>query len=200
MSLAFRPSSLAPPSLTVDDVRAEPDRFVIKAHGSTSSCRCPACGYPSTRVHSRYMRRLADLPSAGRAVHLEVVARRFRCIARVGVVTSAKNRRPIWLGDERPKALKFRHAGCERPALLTSKTHERDNAIRGASLDRAAVREDGSWRVRRSLRPRGAAAKVKSRSGRSPLRRWRSRGRRLAPRLPSAPRHRLWCKLSVSTQ
>src|SRR5450759_5808312 len=26
--------------------------------------------------------------------------------------------KPIWLGDERRKALIFRHAGCERPALL----------------------------------------------------------------------------------
>jgi hypothetical protein len=34
---------------------------------------------------------------------------------------------PIWFGDERPNALIFRHAGCD-PALLTSKTDERDNA------------------------------------------------------------------------
>ena len=48
-----------------------------------------------------------------------------------GVVTLAQNRRfssQLWLGDERPKALIIRHAGCERPALLTSKTNERDNA------------------------------------------------------------------------
>jgi methylthioribose-1-phosphate isomerase len=34
---------------------------------------------------------------------------------------------PIWFGDERPNALIFRYAGCD-PALLTSKTDERDNA------------------------------------------------------------------------
>jgi hypothetical protein len=33
---------------------------------------------------------------------------------------------PIWLGDERPKALIFKDAGYERPTLLTSKTRERD--------------------------------------------------------------------------
>ena len=81
MSLAFRPSSLAPPGLVVDDVISEPNRFVIKAHGATASCPCPACGCPSTRVHSRYTRWLTDLPSAGKSVHLEIVARRFRCIA-----------------------------------------------------------------------------------------------------------------------
>ena len=30
MSLAFRPSSLAPPGLVVDDVISEPNRFVIR--------------------------------------------------------------------------------------------------------------------------------------------------------------------------
>jgi hypothetical protein len=33
-----------------------------------------------------------------------------------------------------PKPLIFRHAGCERATLLTSKTHERDNAPMGAIL------------------------------------------------------------------
>jgi zinc-finger of transposase IS204/IS1001/IS1096/IS1165 len=33
----------------------------------------------SERIHSRYLRRVADLPLAGRPVRLVVVARRFRC-------------------------------------------------------------------------------------------------------------------------
>jgi hypothetical protein len=32
------------------------------------------------RIHSRYQRRLTDLPLAGRPVRLVVVARRFRCV------------------------------------------------------------------------------------------------------------------------
>jgi hypothetical protein len=35
MGLNFRPSSLAPPGLIVDDLPVEPNRFVDKAHGST---------------------------------------------------------------------------------------------------------------------------------------------------------------------
>jgi hypothetical protein len=31
-------SSIAPPGLILDDVRSEPNRFVIKAHGSTAAC------------------------------------------------------------------------------------------------------------------------------------------------------------------
>jgi hypothetical protein len=45
-------------------------------------------------------------------------------------------------GDERPKALIFRHDGCERPALLTSKANERDNARRiNDGLARKIVRQ-----------------------------------------------------------
>jgi putative transposase len=40
---------------------------------------------------------------------------------------------PIWLGDDLPKVLKFRHARCERPTLLTSKTDERVNAFKSAT-------------------------------------------------------------------
>lgn len=40
---------------------------------------CPRCGTASTRVHSRYMRHVADLPWHGVAVKLELHARKFRC-------------------------------------------------------------------------------------------------------------------------
>jgi transposase len=43
--------------------------------------RCPDCTAIAERIHSRYLRRLADLPLAGRQVRLVVVARRFRCDA-----------------------------------------------------------------------------------------------------------------------
>jgi transposase len=40
---------------------------------------CPRCHRPSTRVHSYYTRRVADLPWHGVAVRLELHTRRFRC-------------------------------------------------------------------------------------------------------------------------
>jgi transposase len=43
--------------------------------------QCPACGTISGRIHSRYSRRLADLPIAGRRVRLVLLARRFYCSA-----------------------------------------------------------------------------------------------------------------------
>ncbi|WP_246011641.1 transposase family protein [Nocardia mexicana] len=38
---------------------------------------CPGCGTGSGRVHSRYRRRLADAATAGRAMVLVLVVRRF---------------------------------------------------------------------------------------------------------------------------
>ncbi|MBP2307477.1 ISL3 family transposase [Azospirillum melinis] len=44
-----------------------------------SSVPCPRCHAPSSRVYSRYERRLADLPWQGRPVILRLQARRFLC-------------------------------------------------------------------------------------------------------------------------
>jgi transposase len=40
---------------------------------------CPACGVRSARVHSRYRRKLHDLPAHGRPICLELHLRRFFC-------------------------------------------------------------------------------------------------------------------------
>lgn len=46
---------------------------------ATLNATCPVCGVPAMRVHSRYVRRAADLPWAGRRVCLEITIRRFFC-------------------------------------------------------------------------------------------------------------------------
>ena len=40
---------------------------------------CPLCHWRSERVHSRYVRQVADLPWVGCAVRLELHVRRFFC-------------------------------------------------------------------------------------------------------------------------
>ena len=40
---------------------------------------CPLCGHLAHRVHSRYHRTIADLPSQGMAVRLDLRTRRFCC-------------------------------------------------------------------------------------------------------------------------
>jgi transposase len=45
----------------------------------TPMAACPRCGSEARNVHSRYSRRLTDLPCFGRAVQLRVTVRRFSC-------------------------------------------------------------------------------------------------------------------------
>lgn len=69
------PSSLRLLSLTAD-------ASSITAHVVTRlpEARCPLCGQPSTRIHSRYVRRVADLPWHGVAMRLDLHVRRFFCL------------------------------------------------------------------------------------------------------------------------
>ena len=46
---------------------------------ATSRLLHHAQGHDPRRVHSRYVRRVADLPCSGRAVRIGIVTRRFRC-------------------------------------------------------------------------------------------------------------------------
>ena len=43
------------------------------------TAQCPLCSRRSRRVHSRYLRTIADLPWAGRSIILRVQVRRFFC-------------------------------------------------------------------------------------------------------------------------
>jgi transposase len=86
--------------LTVDRLLPAPDRILLIARSRGTSAACPLCGGTSTRVHSFYSRRLADLPWQGRIVELQVRTRRFRC-------ASLQCRRRIFaerLDIARPKA------------------------------------------------------------------------------------------------
>src|SRR5713101_3144905 len=45
----------------------------------SAEAECPLCHRCSARIHSRYVRTVADLPWMGCAVHLELHVRRFFC-------------------------------------------------------------------------------------------------------------------------
>jgi transposase len=53
-------------------------RLVVKTRRPKSPC--PSCGWQSDKAHSRYQRRLADLPWEGVAVKLILLARKFFCL------------------------------------------------------------------------------------------------------------------------
>ena len=72
-------SLLIPPSLHVEALLLGDDGVTIRAVSEATDVRCPVCGEPADRVHSRYERMLADLPWARFAVRLQVRVRRFVC-------------------------------------------------------------------------------------------------------------------------
>src|SRR5258707_13185538 len=50
----------------------------LRAHQPSSPC--PSCGQYSSRVHSRYRRKIADLPWAGLPAYILLRTRRFFCV------------------------------------------------------------------------------------------------------------------------
>lgn len=55
------------------------DSVFLHIEATAESARCPLCTSCSGRVHSRYVRTVADLPCAGRRVPLRLQVRRFWC-------------------------------------------------------------------------------------------------------------------------
>ena len=81
MANVLRWSSVIPGALVVESVEEDEGVMVVSARSAAERRQCPRCGRSSGRVHSRYVRTIADLPCAGRKVRLRLTARRFVCEA-----------------------------------------------------------------------------------------------------------------------
>jgi transposase len=81
MGQALRPSSLVPRGFVVAGATSEAGATLIAVRPMSMASACPSCGTRSGRIHSRYRRRLSDLPLAGKPVRLVVLVRRFHCDA-----------------------------------------------------------------------------------------------------------------------
>jgi hypothetical protein len=66
------------PGFVVESAVCDSVTTLITVCPTSRASACPECGVSSHRIHSRYLRRVTDLPMAGREVRL---ARRFRCAA-----------------------------------------------------------------------------------------------------------------------
>jgi transposase len=69
-----------PTDVVVEDLLLENQVLILVLASTLPTRCCPSCSQPSTRVHSRYTRRLSDLPCQGRLVRLQIAVRRFRCV------------------------------------------------------------------------------------------------------------------------
>lgn len=79
MRTDFQISALAPSGLVLDGVSDSSGSLILSVRSGVAEAECPLCATVSRQIHSRYVRHVADLPSAGRKVHLRLLTRRFRC-------------------------------------------------------------------------------------------------------------------------
>lgn len=68
--------------LDVSRVDGSGDAVVAFASVKGVQAQCPQCGEPSSRVHGRYQRLVADGAAAGRPLLIALSVRRFRCTSR----------------------------------------------------------------------------------------------------------------------
>jgi len=79
MRTAIAPHELLPKGLQLESLSIGAGRVNISVASGMRRSRCPICARGSSRVHSRYLRMVSDLPWHGISVELEVRARRFFC-------------------------------------------------------------------------------------------------------------------------
>jgi transposase len=65
--------------LRLDHLISESESITIVVATTRPTACCPTCQHPSARVHSHYVRSLADLPWSGMRVRLRLHTRRFFC-------------------------------------------------------------------------------------------------------------------------
>jgi transposase len=74
-------SALLPPTrgIRLLEVSIEDESVRLQLALTAPTAACPCCAVASSSVHSRYQRRLTDLPWGTRAVHLQLTVRKFLC-------------------------------------------------------------------------------------------------------------------------
>lgn len=66
--------------VVLDELKVEgPNGLKMLLRSAGEESRCPSCDRPSRRLHSKYGRRLSDLPWEGIPVRIELRVRRFFC-------------------------------------------------------------------------------------------------------------------------
>jgi transposase len=78
--LLFPSLPLDSSSWTLRRLSVHDAHVTIVLQSTAKSACCPLCQQPASRVHSRYIRHLTDLPCQDRAVRLQVEVRRFFCL------------------------------------------------------------------------------------------------------------------------
>ncbi len=68
-----------PSGLKMTSLSHQEGRLCVSLLSTQPVSHCPMCGSVATRIHSRYQRRLTDLPSTGQPVRVLLAVRKFFC-------------------------------------------------------------------------------------------------------------------------
>jgi transposase len=79
--MKVKPLLALPKEFEVRSMEVTEESVTITAASLQKSVTCPLCHAPTSRVHSHYLRHIADLPCGGREVHMILHVRRFFCDA-----------------------------------------------------------------------------------------------------------------------
>jgi transposase len=71
---------LLPEGLKPRNITVSPSGLTVHGQVGAASARCPLCVNRSPKVHSRYIRIIADLPWRNVSLTLKIRARRFFCL------------------------------------------------------------------------------------------------------------------------
>jgi transposase len=70
-----------PSTLGIDSVEQHSQTVVVHLSATSPTAPCPRCETPGSRVHSRYLRTIADLPCVGQRLVLKLLVRKWVCPA-----------------------------------------------------------------------------------------------------------------------
>src|SRR5919108_222633 len=92
---------LLPPmhGVRLTHVTVEKTSLRLQRTAIAPTAACPLCGLPSSAIHSRYQRRLTDLPWGTRTVHVQLTVRKFLCRTATCLRRIFTERLPAWLAQ-----------------------------------------------------------------------------------------------------
>ncbi len=77
--MSIIPLFALPSGLEITAYSSQEGTLYVSLLSKRPSSPCPLCGSAATRIHSRYQRKLTDLPSAGQPVRFLLTVRKFFC-------------------------------------------------------------------------------------------------------------------------
>jgi transposase len=109
-------------SLVIEDIDDSGTILRLRVRTTMPEGVCPECGTASRRVHAWHLRRLTDLPVAGRGVVVQLRVRRLVCLVPACVRRTFREQVPQLA------------ARCARRTLRLTAAVGRDDAVRSGQL------------------------------------------------------------------